>query len=264
MRRVRPELADDAQHHRLGLLALEGDLALAEIGLDAIEPAKKIVVPEGAAVFAVGDRFETRRLLLLDERLNLAILDGLELLGGDFVLLPPDAGVLQRGGAKQAADMVGAERRFGTLHNVLGGLRITYRLSWLGLTRPSRLGTQCLPKRDHRVMPPRGSPVMTGSVFGHFPHTSSASSTIIRSFAHCSPSASTLPSSVEANPHCGDRQIWSSGTYFDASSMRRLSSSLLSSVPLFEVTRPSTTIFPLGTKRKGSKPPARALSNSMK
>jgi len=37
-------------------------------------------------------------------------------------------------------------------------------------------------------------------------HTSAASSTIIRSFAHCSSSASTLPSSVEANPHCGDRQ----------------------------------------------------------
>ena len=37
------------------------------------------------------------------------------------------------------------------------------------------------------------------------PHTSSATSTIIRSFAHCSSSASTLPSSVEAKPHCGDR-----------------------------------------------------------
>jgi uncharacterized protein involved in cysteine biosynthesis len=36
-------------------------------------------------------------------------------------------------------------------------------------------------------------------------HTSSASSTTIRSFAHCSSSASTLPSSVEAKPHCGDK-----------------------------------------------------------
>ena len=36
------------------------------------------------------------------------------------------------------------------------------------------------------------------------PHTSSAISTIMRSFAHCSSSASTLPSSVEAKPHCGD------------------------------------------------------------
>ena len=36
------------------------------------------------------------------------------------------------------------------------------------------------------------------------PHTSSAISTIMRSFAHCSSSASVLPSSVEAKPHCGD------------------------------------------------------------
>ena len=36
------------------------------------------------------------------------------------------------------------------------------------------------------------------------PHTSSATSTIIRSFAHCSSSASMLPSSVEAKPHCGE------------------------------------------------------------
>src|SRR5208282_2323614 len=74
-------------------------------------------------------------------------------------------------------------------------------------------------------------------------HTSSASSTIILSFAHCSSSASTLPSSVEAKPHCGDRHSWSSAAYLVASSMRRLTSSLFSSVPLFEVTRPSTTIL---------------------
>jgi hypothetical protein len=40
----------------------------------------------------------------------------------------------------------------------------------------------------------------------HFPQTSSDNSTTMRSFAHCSSSASTLPSSVEAKPHCGDRQ----------------------------------------------------------
>src|SRR4029079_13441153 len=96
------------------------------------------------------------------------------------------------------------------------------------------------------------------------PHTSSAISTIMRSLAHCSSSASTLPSSLDAKPHCGDRQSWSMGTNFAASSMRRLISSLDSSVPVFEVTRPSTTCLPLGTKRKGSKPPARSLSYSMK
>src|SRR5438067_6481658 len=33
---------------------------------------------------------------------------------------------------------------------------------------------------------------------------------------------------------------------------------------VFEVTTPRTTLFPLGTNRKGSKPPARSESNSMK
>src|SRR5262249_50261826 len=37
----------------------------------------------------------------------------------------------------------------------------------------------------------------------NYRHTSSASSTIMASLAHCSFSASTLPSSVEAKPHCG-------------------------------------------------------------
>ena len=54
------------------------------------------------------------------------------------------------------------------------------------------------------------------------PHTSSATSTIIRNFAHCSSSVSVLPSSVEAKPHCGDSASCSSGTNFAASSMRRL------------------------------------------
>ena len=58
--------------------------------------------------------------------------------------------------------------------------------------------------------------------------TSSATSTTSRSLAHCSSSASTLPSSVEAKPHCGDRHSWSSGAYFVASSMRRLMKSLCS------------------------------------
>jgi hypothetical protein len=51
---------------------------------------------------------------------------------------------------------------------------------------------------------------------------------------------------------------------FAASSMRRLMSSRLSSRPLLVVTRPSTTTLPFGTKRSGSKPPARALSYSRK
>src|SRR6185312_11258334 len=113
----------------------------------------------------------------------------------------------------------------------------------------------------------RGAEIITPLVPAKFlakPHTSFATSTIIASFAHCSSSASALPSSVEAKPHCGDRQSCSSGMNFEAWSMRRLMSSFDSSRPVFEVTRPSTTWRSLGTKRSGSKPPARSESYSMK
>jgi len=74
-----------------------------------------------------------------------------------------------------------------------------------------------------------------------------------------------LPSSVLAKPHCGDSASCSSGRYFAACSIRRFNSSLLSSIPDLLVTSPSTTtLCPRGTKRSGSKPPARSLSYSMK
>src|SRR5205814_2800061 len=96
------------------------------------------------------------------------------------------------------------------------------------------------------------------------PHTSFATSTRRRSFAHCSSSVSTLPSSVEAKPHWPEMQSWSSGAYLAAASIRRLRSSLLSSLPLLVVMMPSTTCLPLGSMRSGSKPPERSSSYSMK
>src|SRR5215468_11071109 len=97
------------------------------------------------------------------------------------------------------------------------------------------------------------------------PHTSFASSATIPNFAHCSLSARTLPSSVEAKPHWGDNASCSSATYLVASSMRRLMSTLCSSVPTLVVISPSTTILsPRGRNRNGSKPPARSLSYSRK
>src|SRR5215831_9299408 len=63
---------------------------------------------------------------------------------------------------------------------------------------------------------------------------------------------------------CGLSASCSSGACLLASSMRRLSSSFDSSLPLLVVTRPRTATLPLGRKRSGSKPPARALSYSRK
>ena len=121
---VGAELADHAQHHRLGLRALELDLALAEIGLDAVELAEEVVVPEGAAELAVGDRFEADLFLLADDLLDLAVLDRLELVGADLAALAFRPRLLQRGGTQQAADMIGAERRLGAGHDYAASLSI--------------------------------------------------------------------------------------------------------------------------------------------
>src|SRR3984885_10288434 len=91
-----------------------------------------------------------------------------------------------------------------------------------------------------------------------------AVSTTRRSLATCSSKVSELPSTVEESPHLPDRQIWSSGTYLAASSIRRLRSSLDSSSGRLVVTSPSTTILPGGTNRSGSKPPERSSSYSRK
>src|SRR5215510_548367 len=91
MRVVGSELADHAQHHRLGLRALELDLALAQVSFDAVELAEKVVVPKCAAEFAVGDRSQTDFLLLADGPLDLAVFDRRELGRGDFAALAPAA-----------------------------------------------------------------------------------------------------------------------------------------------------------------------------
>src|SRR6202167_5476260 len=210
---VAAELAGQTQQQRPRLRSAgrKTDLALADIGLDVIELFEEIRVPGDAPVLSVGDGFEPDRLLFFDHALDFAIFDRLESFGAKLAARPLFPRRLKRRRAQQAADMIGAERRFASLH--------------------------------------------------YQPHTSFAISTIIRSLAHCSSSERTLPSSVEAKPHCGDRQSWSSATYFAASSIRRLMSSFFSSLPIFDETRPSTSCFlPFGKWRSGSKPPARSLS----
>src|SRR5207247_9884045 len=94
---------------------------------------------------------------------------------------------------------------------------------------------------------------------------SRAVTTTRRSLAISSSRVNALPSTVDEKPQCGERQSCSSGTYFAASSIRRFSSSLLSSVARLLVTRPKTTLLlPLGTKHRGSNPPERASSYSKK
>src|SRR5262245_15805746 len=116
MRRVTAELLVDAQLDRVRRRAVKLKRALAVVGLDTIKRLQEIGLPGGTAIFTVGNRFEADRFLLLDQRLDLAVLDRLELGGGDLVLLAPGARLLERLRTKKAANMIGAERRLGTHH----------------------------------------------------------------------------------------------------------------------------------------------------
>src|ERR1019366_1743309 len=105
------EFSGHAQQHRLWVRTLELDLALAEIGLDAGKRTEEIVIPEGAAEFAVGDGFQADLFLAFDDGRDLAVFDGPELIAGDFTKRALGARMLERQGAQQAADMIRAKRR---------------------------------------------------------------------------------------------------------------------------------------------------------
>src|SRR5262249_20301772 len=151
----------------------KGDTGLHCIAFDAVETPEKIEMPPRAAEFAVGDRLQSDAFLFFDDVLDLVVLDCFEFIDVDFAFGVPLARRFERRRPQQAADMIGAKRRFGALGH------------WF-----------CSPYFHLSLC--------TGE--GHYPHTSSAISTMSRSFAHCSSSARILPSSVEAKPHCGDRQ----------------------------------------------------------
>jgi hypothetical protein len=65
----------------------------------------------------------------------------------------------------------------------------------------------CGHQRVERV----GMPHVSSSAAPSYPQTSRATSTTSRNFAHCSSWVRAFASSVEANPHCGERQSWSRG-----------------------------------------------------
>ena len=150
------DLAGDPHAFVAGGDGGKGDAGLHDVAFDTVEPPEEIEMPPRAPELAVADRLQPGRFLPADDVFDFAVLDGRELGFRDLALGAAFARRLQCYGPQQAADMIGAERRLGSLHD--------------------------------------------------YPHTSSAISTIMASLAHCSSADSTLPSSVEAKPHCGDRQ----------------------------------------------------------
>ncbi len=57
----------------------EGDAGVHHVLLDAVEAPEEIEMPPGAAEFAVGDRLQADFFLLLDDALDLAVFDLLQL-----------------------------------------------------------------------------------------------------------------------------------------------------------------------------------------
>ena len=94
----------------------KGDAGVHDVALDAVEAPQEIEMPPGAAEFAVGDGLQAGRFLLLDDVLDLAVLDRLQRGGVDLAFGAALARLFQRGRPQQAADMIGAERRLGSLH----------------------------------------------------------------------------------------------------------------------------------------------------
>src|SRR5882724_12746394 len=108
--------ADDVRPLRLGLHAGELDTVRDLLHLDAVESAEEIEVPPGAPELAIRGELQAAFLLLGDDLPDLGIFDRLELIGRDRAFLAPAPRVLDRGCAQKAADMIGAEGWFGTLH----------------------------------------------------------------------------------------------------------------------------------------------------
>jgi hypothetical protein len=110
------ELAGHAHALRPGLDAFELHALWQIHQLGAVESGEKIQMPPGAAEFAIGNGLQACLFLFLDNLLDLAIFDLLQIAGGDLGPLSPPARFPDCRGTQQAADMIGAKRRIGAVH----------------------------------------------------------------------------------------------------------------------------------------------------
>ena len=111
------DLAGDLDAQRLGLHALKLDAVVELVEFDAVEHAEEIEMPPRAAELAVGGELEADLFLLLDDLLDLAVFNLFELSRRNRALLALRARLLDRRGAQNAADMVGAKWRLGSLRH---------------------------------------------------------------------------------------------------------------------------------------------------
>ena len=84
---------------------------------DAIESPQKIEMPPRAAQLAVRDAAQAQFLLLFDDPLDLAVLDGFETCRVENAGGMPLPRFFQRSRPQQATDVIGAKRRCGSLRD---------------------------------------------------------------------------------------------------------------------------------------------------
>ena len=111
------DLAGDLDAARLGLHALKLNAVIELVDFHAVEHAEEIEVPPRAAKLAIGGKLKADLFLLLDDLLDLAVFNLFELSRRNRALLALRARLLDRRGAQNAADMVGAEWRLGSLRH---------------------------------------------------------------------------------------------------------------------------------------------------
>ena len=85
------------------------------VTLDPTEAFEEVEMPPRPAILAVGDELHADVFLLLDQLLDLGVFDLLQVGDADLALLALGAGLLQRLGAQEAADLVGAKGGLGPL-----------------------------------------------------------------------------------------------------------------------------------------------------
>ena len=196
------DLAGDLDRLGFGVDAVKLDRRRAD-PLDALQAPEKIEMPPGAAELAVGSELEADLLLLLDDLFDFA---GLRPFSAPRRRSRPWRAWRAPPSAARCAKCCRHDRRE-TAAWCVGSLVFHSRI----FCRPGRARSPAI-REEPQCLPKRASPAhgatrrLAGMTETYLPQTSSANSTTMRSLAHCSSSASTLPSSVEAKPHCGDRQ----------------------------------------------------------
>src|SRR5690606_18882268 len=111
------------------------DLVAGDAGGDALELFQEIDVEEGAALLAVGHGLQAAVLLNLHDVANALVLDGAQRGAVDTFLREVLAGLLEGGGAQQAAHVVGAEGRV-EFHEKSFNCAGAGPASWLARRRP--------------------------------------------------------------------------------------------------------------------------------